>query len=156
MPPIVSRIVEVCVFRMLHGKTEYLLLQRAPKEKIYPGIWQLVSGTIDSGERAIDAAVREFKEETSLKPKRFWVVPHVSTFYDRTNDTVNVCPFFAVEVDPNDVLTLSHEHQRYEWLPFDKALARLVWPGQRTGLGIVENYIVGGGQASELTLVNLP
>jgi len=156
MTRIACTIVEVCAFRRLNGRAEFLLLQRAPEEKIYPGIWQMVSGSIQDGERAVDAAIREFREETALHPLRLWVVPHVSTFYDPDYDATNLSPLFAAEVASTDVLVLSEEHQRHEWLSYEQARTRLVWPGQRQGLDIVNSYIVGGEEAERLTRVPLP
>jgi dATP pyrophosphohydrolase len=150
MPIITCKIVEICVFRFVKDCPEYLLLKRSPDESIYPNVWQMVSGTMREGERVVEAALREFKEETSLAHMHFWVVPHVSTFYDAEYDAVNLSPFFAAQVSPGAAPTLSLEHSTYEWLPYEQAWARLVWPGQRAGLEIVHKYIVGGERAGML------
>jgi len=153
MPVIGCRIVEVCCFRFAKDRPEYLLLRRSPGEKIYPNLWQFVSGAINDGERAIDAGIREFSEETGLTPTGFWVVPFVNTFYDHDYDVVNLSPFFAAQVKPEDEPELSDEHHRYEWLPYEQARKRLVWPGQRQGLDIVHTFVVGGEQAGIVTKV---
>ena len=155
MAIIVCRIVEVCVFRFLNDHPEYLMLKRSPDEKIYPDLWQFVSGSLDDGEKAFDAALRELKEETKLTPKRFWVVPHANMFYDPAYDAVNVSPLFAAQVDMGKAPTLSSEHCAYEWLPFADAWRRLVWPGQRAGLEVIDKYILGGEEAGVLTLIPL-
>ncbi|MBM2841112.1 MAG: dATP pyrophosphohydrolase [Bacteroidetes bacterium] len=155
MAIIVCRIIEVCVFRFVNNRSEYLMLRRSPGEKIYPNLWQFVSGSLHDGEKATDAALRELKEETGLTPKRFWVVPHANTFYDHSYDAVNVSPLFAAQVDPDDEPRLSAEHSAFEWLRLDDARRRLVWPGQRAGLEIVEKYIVGGEEAGKLTEIPL-
>lgn len=153
MPVIASRIVEVCVFRFRNTKPEYLLLKRADNETIYPSIWQLISGSIDEGEKAYTAALREMNEETGFKPLRFWVVPFVNAFYDPGYDAVNLSPFFAAQVPTDAEPTLSVEHQRHLWLPYDQARKKLVWPGQRQGLSVVHEYIISGEQAAGLTLI---
>jgi dihydroneopterin triphosphate diphosphatase len=155
MSIIVCRIVEVCVFRSMNDRHEYLMLKRSPDETIYPNLWQFVRGSLDEGEQATTAALRELTEETGLAPKRFWIVPHVNTFYDPTYDAVNMSPLFAVEVDAADEPALSSEHCSYEWLPFAEARIRLVWPGQRQGLEVVEKYILGGEEAGILTQIPL-
>ena len=155
MPIIACRTVEVCVFRFVKNRPEYLLLRRSPDEKIYPNLWQLVSGGINDGETAHAAALRELDEETRLTPRTFWVVPHVSTFYDAEYDAVNLSPLFAAQVDDDQAPKLSAEHSQHEWLPFSEAYRRLVWPGQRLGLAVVEEYLLGGEEAGRRTVLPL-
>lgn len=155
MSIIVCRFVEVCVFRFVNDRHEYLMLKRSPDEKIYPNIWQFVTGSLHEEEQATKAALRELTEETGLSPKRLWVVPHVNTFYDPAYDAVNMNPLFAVEVSAADEPALSSEHCAYEWLPFAEARLRLVWPGQRQGLEVIEEYVLGGEEAGVLTQVPL-
>lgn len=153
MPVIASTIVEVCVFRFVKNKPEYLILKRSAHEKIYPNLWQIVSGNIDDGEKAFEAALRELREETGFVPARFWVVPHVSTFYDPAYDSMNLSAFFAAQVAPDGQPVLSLEHQSCEWLPYETALKRLVWLGQRQGLRTVHEYIIGGEEAGRVTII---
>lgn len=147
---IVSRIVEVCVLKTEGGEARYLLLRRSSDDKIYPGIWQFVTGSVKDGERAVDAALREFHEETGMDVGRFWVVPFVNSFYVPVNDTVHVSPVFAVEVNPGGKVRLSSEHQAYQWCTYEEANEKLVWPGQRYALKLVRDYFVGGQEASRL------
>jgi dihydroneopterin triphosphate diphosphatase len=155
MATVVCRIVEVCIFRFMNDRPEYLMLRRSPEEKIYPALWQFVSGAIDAGERAIDAALRELKEETGFVPTRFWVVPHANAFYDPSYDSVQVSPLFAAQVSHGDEPRLSKEHTEFEWLSYVSASERLVWPGQRLGLDVVNQYILGGEKAGILTEIPL-
>lgn len=155
MAIIVCRIIEVCVFRFINDRPEYLMLKRSPNEKVYPNLWQFVSGSLEEGEKAVDAALRELKEETGLTPERFWVVPHANTFYDPSYDAVNVSPLFGAQVEIGDEPRLSSEHCAYEWLEHGDAWRRLVWPGQRLGLEIVDRYILGGEEAGLLTEISL-
>lgn len=150
MANVVSRTIEVCVFRKEKGEVRYLLLKRADDEPLYPGMWQLVTGSVKEGEHAVRAAVREFQEETGLEVLRFWVVPYVNSFYVAENDTVHASPLFAVEIEEGREPRLSHEHQSFKWCSYEEATVALVWPGQRFGLQIVHEYIVGGQEASRL------
>lgn len=155
MSAIVCQIIEVCVFKREEGVPRYLLLKRSNNDRIYPGIWQLVTGTMKQGERAADAAVRELAEESGLRPGRLWVAPHVTAFYVAADDTVQMSPLFAAEVSNSDHLRLSVEHQAFGWYPYEEARAMLVWPGQRRGLEIVQQYILGEEKAAELTQLSL-
>lgn len=147
MPEVRSRFVEVCVFRFRSDAPEFLLLRRSRDEKVYPGLWQFVTGKVRPGEHAVDAARREMEEETGLVPIRFWTVPHCSTFYDPGADAVEVVPFFAAQVDEGSAPRLSREHEECLWLPPPAARDRLVWPGQRGGLEAILGSIAGGGEA---------
>ncbi len=150
MASIACKIVEVCIFKFQNDRPMYLLLHRRETERIYPNIWQFVSGSIEEGEKAVDAARRELAEETSLAPKAFWIVPYVNSFFDPAWDAVNLSPLFAAQTEEGDEPRLSEEHDRYCWLDFERALRMLVWPGQRAGLRIVNDYILGGEEAESL------
>ena len=149
MIPIVSRIVEVCVFRFRSDRIQYLLLQRAHVEPLHPGMWQIITGMVEEGERAVDAAMRELREETGLAPLHSWSLPLVTTFFDVNKNTVHVCPVFAVQVACEPAPKLSAEHAAFDWLELDAARTRLVWPSHRQALDLVDRYIVRGEEAAE-------
>jgi dihydroneopterin triphosphate diphosphatase len=156
MTPMVCRIVELCVFRFAGSDPEYLMLRRAATERLHPGLWQFVTGGIEDGEKAWQASLRELREETGLRPVRFWVVPHVGRFYDPEEDVVHIMPFFAAQVAPGSQPVLSEEHREFAWLPLREATRRLVWPGQREGLGIVHREVVAGTEAGRRTQIPVP
>lgn len=126
------------------GKTvsEFLVLHRADNDKIYPGLWQIVSGGIELGEKAYEAALREVQEEIGVKPKHFYNTPLTNTFYFYTNDSVNVSPVFAAEVDDGTAIKLSAEHREFRWLKKEDAISLLVWPGQKEAIRIVNDFIL--------------
>ena len=150
MAQVLSEIVEVCVFRRAKRKTEYLLLRRTASDNLYGGIWQIVTGTLNPNESSLDAARRELSEETGVQPKRFWKVPFVDAFLDPKKDAIQLAPVFAAEVPASASVKLSDEHQDLQWLTYAAAKHRLVWPGQREALAIVQKYIVGVESAGEL------
>jgi dATP pyrophosphohydrolase len=147
---ILSQIVEVCIFRWIAGEPQYLLLQRADDEELYPGIWQIVTGSMKKNESADKAALRELEEETGLRLKRFWTVPIMDSYFDIRNDTIQMVPVFAAEVDAALNVRLSDEHRRFEWLAYAAARDRVVWPGQRQAIEIVHEFIAGGKEAARL------
>lgn len=150
MASVVSRIVEVCIFRFTGSSVEYLLLRRATEDHLYPGIWQWVTGALLDGEKTLDGALREVREETALDAIRLWIVPHVTMFYESVHDNVHLSPLFAIQVENGVDPVLSPEHQEYRWLPYAEARRRLVWPGQREGLEMVERFIVTGEEGAGL------
>jgi dATP pyrophosphohydrolase len=126
------------------------MLQRADNEELYPGIWQIVTGSIRKNESTDKAAVRELEEETGLRLKRFWTVPIMDSYFDIRNDAIQMVPVFAAEVDAVLNVHLSYEHRRFEWLAYAAARERAVWPGQRQAIEIVHEFIVGGKEAARL------
>lgn len=149
-PEIRSSYVEVCVFRRTAAGPQFLILRRSEEERIYPGLWQNVTGSIEDGETALGAAQREVREETGHDPVRLWVIPFVNSFYVPRKDMIMLTPFFAAEVHPEAETVLSGEHSEYAWLGYDEALLRLVWPGQKRGIQLVLSEIISGNQSGML------
>jgi dATP pyrophosphohydrolase len=145
--------VEIVVFRFVRDRPEYLLLRRAREERVYPGMWQIITGRIREGETAVRAARREVLEETRISPLRFWVLPHTGTFYDPGNDAMQISPFFVAQVPEQEEPVLSTEHDAYRWLSAGEATRLLVWPGQRDGLRLAHEYMAGGEEASQFSLL---
>ncbi len=154
MPKINFNIVEVVVFRQ---KTvpEFLVLRRADDETIYPGLWQIVSGGIEHGEKAFEAALREVKEETGMEPKVLYNTPLTNTFYFYTTDSVNLSPVFAAEVDNGTLVKLSNEHQEFRWLKTEDAISLLVWPGQKEAIRIVTDFILIDNPSREFMKIHM-
>jgi len=149
LPPIICRTIEIAIFKFVDDEPKYLLLHRSQDEKVYPGIWQLLTGTVEKDEGGVEAALREFKEETGLKMLHFWVVPYVNSFYDPDRDAVNLSPLFAAQVEDGIEPRLSAEHSEHRWFSYGEALKKLVWPGQRAGLKVAHDYIVSGEEAAK-------
>lgn len=128
--------------RTVCGEYEYLLLQRARHEELYPLLWQMVTGRIEAGETAIDAAKREIEEETGIRNAEVAVVPYVASFYFPPDDSIHHVPVFAVEVPEDTDILLSSEHTALEWLSYSPAWERLTFPGHREGLRILREYVL--------------
>ncbi|MBP1691279.1 MAG: dATP pyrophosphohydrolase [Bacteroidetes bacterium] len=148
MIPIVGKIIEVCVFRFNSDLIEYLVLRRAPDERLHPGMWQIITGMVEEGEQAVETALRELKEETGFAPEHFWSLPQLTTFFDVRNNAINLCPVFAAQVKNNANPVLSGEHTSFAWLPPQSAQSRLVWPSHRAAIDLVDQYIVRGEEAA--------
>src|SRR3954467_3400643 len=107
-------LVECWVFRVVEpGATlEILLIRRGP-DRIFPGLWQCVTGGVEPGERIPAAAMREVLEETGLGPaeiETFYDLDQVAPFYDEGADAVVVSAIFAARVRPDAEARESWEH----------------------------------------------
>ena len=129
---ITVRVVDAYVFRKVENKIWFLLLKRANK-KIYEHLWKGVAGKIETGETAWQAALRELDEETGLKPIRMFIADHISKFYEKIEDRINLVPVFGIEVESEEV-RLSNEHTEFRWMGVDEAEESLVWNGQKEGV----------------------
>jgi len=137
---VTSTLIEAHVIRKKNDAIEFLLLKRAPGEK-YPGLWQMVTGSIDKGEKAFQTASREIKEETGLTPKKFWVVPHINSFYSPEQDFICMVPVFVALVG-NEKVIISDEHSEFKWAGKEAVKKLLAWPGQKKSVDIICDYFI--------------
>ena len=131
MTDLVVGVVDVFVFR--HGSTgiSVLALRRAAGTRC-TGAWEVVHGRLEPGERPEDAALREVREETGLGVERLYNLT-CQPFYLHRLSTVQVAVVFVAFV-PAGAVQLGPEHDRFEWLSPDEAMARLSWPRSITAL----------------------
>jgi len=144
MPEIIANVIDVYPFRRKHTRVEFLLLKRTDGVRL-GGTWQAVHGRIEPGETAVTAALRELREETGLRPIRFWQLEFVNTFYLLTDDAVLLCPCFAAQIAPDAEVVLCHEHTDYRWEPSERALRSYMWPGQRHAVREIIGEIIAPG-----------
>jgi 8-oxo-dGTP pyrophosphatase MutT (NUDIX family) len=125
-------LIECWVFRVVDpgAGLEILLIRRGP-DRIFPGLWQCVTGGVEAGERVPAAAMREVREETGLGPdeiEAFYDLDQVAPFYDEGADAVVVSAIFAARARPGAEPRVSHEHDGLRWVPAEDAPALAVWP----------------------------
>jgi len=109
------------VFRKEDGKIKYLLLMRNPK------YWDLPKGNIEKGEKEEDAAEREVREETGIKEIKivlgFREKEHY--FYRLKGELVSKDVVFFVAESSTDKVSISKEHEGYDWFTFDEAIKKV-------------------------------
>lgn len=132
--------VHIIIVRQVEDGVRYLLLRRS--EEILQGTWQAVTGMIDPGETATQAALRELHEETGLVPSQFFYADFLETFYIPERNQFFTSPLFVAWVE-NETVTLSpEEHDAYEWVSLEEALKRLIWAKQRDAFLHVQEHFV--------------
>jgi 8-oxo-dGTP pyrophosphatase MutT (NUDIX family) len=126
------------------GRLEVLLIRRAPS-RIFPGLWQCVTGGVEPGERVPAAALREVAEETGLGTadiEAFFDLDQAAPFYDERSDAVVVSAIFAARVRPDAVARMSHEHDGMRWVPAAEAPSLAVWPSYAESVRRVRDLLL--------------
>lgn len=142
MPKIVSNTIQLHIAAKSGNDYKFLVLQRSENVLIYPGLWQVVTGTIEDGETALQTAEREIIEETQLKPSRMYTIPYIASFFDTDKDQIHLSPVFGAVVDISETIILSNEHQEYLWLEYNDCIAKLELPSHKEGTRIFKKYIL--------------
>lgn len=107
---------------------EILLLERSQ----HPGYWQSVTGSLETGESAAAAAVREVAEETGIECAAQdlvdWRMSNRFEIYQQWRHryaegvTHNVERVFSLSLaTPRDIRLAPEEHGKYQWLPWRQA-----------------------------------
>ena len=140
MPEIISNYIELHICHKTANGHEYLLLKRSDKNRIYPGIWQMITGGIEPGEATKEAVLRELQEETGITNAKIFVVPRVNTFYLSAIDKVCLCPVF-IAITENKNIQISDEHSEYKWVSVTDAKELIHWQNQVESLDVIERFM---------------
>jgi 8-oxo-dGTP pyrophosphatase MutT (NUDIX family) len=148
MPLFVSNTIQahIAIYNHFLGDYEFILLKRADNNPVYPGIWQTVTGRIEEGETALEAAIREVFEETGLKFPDGWVIPYVTYYFDVARDEIHASPVFGFLSDKRPLIKFSAEHQRYSITSFTEASDLLALPTHIEGMRIFRDFILNGNK----------
>ena len=136
------------------GEPEILLIRRSP-DRLYPGLWQCVTGKLEPGERIVDGALREVAEETGLTDADLEAVLEtdiVNWFHEATLDALLCEAVFAARVRPSASIRLSHEHDDHRWLAPDAAKALVIWPAYERAIDTVAWFVARPDKAKDFRL----
>ena len=125
------------VYRKRASSIELLLLKRKRSDA-----YDLPKGHIEKGENAVQAAIREIKEETGLDAT-FLPFFQTSTHYIFSRKKTKISKsvkFFISRAQSNKVI-ISDEHKGYAWCDIEKAAALLKYKDLTDILQLVRDYI---------------
>jgi len=128
--------VGAALFRKQGNSKEFLLMH------YIAGHWGLPKGHIEPGETEKQTLAREIKEETSLEKVEILPGFRIPTkyFFRRGKETIfKEVIFYLVEAKSGKVF-LSHEHQGFAWLPFEKAVEKLSFKNTKQVLAEAEKF----------------
>ena len=155
MSPFRPDLVACWMFRDApHGDVEILLLHRAPG-RIFPGIWQPVTGGLEPGERIVDGALRELVEETGIGPggiEALYGLDQVNLFHADHIDMLQAEAVFAADLRPGVEAALSEEHDEQRWVSPAEAAEMVLWPAYRAAIAQIE-WVAGHRDRARLMRV---
>ncbi|MFW9800690.1 MAG: NUDIX pyrophosphatase [Candidatus Thorarchaeota archaeon] len=137
--PVECKGVVCLVIRKSKDTYQTLLLRRKGS---YEGEWCYVSGRIEGGEKAWEAALRETREETGLVPDRLYSADTAEQFYLPKKDDYWIAPVFVAFVGPDQEVQLNFEHSEYIWTSFEDAIPKVPFPPQKIILEYVNKWFV--------------
>ncbi len=155
MPKVKSTRVAVYIYRITGHGPQFLQLRRAVDSGEYAGTWQTVYGGIKSHETAVGAALRELKEETGLKPKSFYQVEYLESFYHAARDRVAILPVFAAQVSPTAKVVVDKEHDAVRWVDMKDVATHFVWRAQREAIAIIKQDILGYSPSRDILTIDV-
>jgi dATP pyrophosphohydrolase len=138
--PIAAPFIVVYLIRHIEGKPRFLIIKR--DREPYRNIWQPITGRIENGEKAWQAALRETREETGLSPDRFYSANFIEKFYDLRNEIIAHCPAFVGFIDKDAEVTLSAEHRESRWVKIDEAIEKVVFTEQKKAIAHIRQYFI--------------
>jgi 8-oxo-dGTP pyrophosphatase MutT (NUDIX family) len=155
--PVRPDLVACWLFRLDEaGRVEILLIRRAPG-RIYPGLWQCVTGRLEPNERVVEGALREVEEETGLTRgdlESVFETDIVNWFHEESVDAIWCEAVFAAEVHAGREIRLSDEHDHRRWLPAAEAREVVIWPAYVRAIDQVEWLVVNPEKAAHYRLLD--
>jgi len=137
--PIRAFFVSLVALRNTGTHHEVLLLKRT---QTLVGEWCQIAGSIEDGETAWQAALRELHEETGLTAQSLYSADICEQFYEAGRDVITMAPVFVAHIDAKAEMVLNHEHSDYCWVSFVEAMERVPFGGQRRVLRWIEEEFV--------------
>ncbi|WCF10664.1 NUDIX domain-containing protein [Paenibacillus thiaminolyticus] len=129
--------IAVVLLKKSNDEFKVLLLKRAaPPLK---DEWCYIGGSIEAGEKAWEAALREIEEETGITKISLYITNKFDQFYSKTGNYIYIAPVFVGYVEGEQDVVLNEEHTAYKWLFFQEA-KEIALPGNDEVLGFIEKH----------------
>lgn len=111
-------IVKVAAHGLIKKDNKFLITKRPQNDDYMPNLWDIPGGTIEFGEKTLDALNREIKEETNLTTntnKIIFCFDHLSSSERHQFTLVYECEYVdgEVKLDPQ-------EHDDFKWVTLEE------------------------------------
>jgi dihydroneopterin triphosphate diphosphatase len=130
--PVQCSKIAVAVLRGEGPDAKALLMRRS--KGILAGVWCQVTGRVEAGETAWEAALREVTEETGIQPSRLYSADFCDFFYDPSTNSVEALPMFLATVPPTAEVSLNAENTESCWVDLEAASEMVPFVGHRLAL----------------------
>ena len=107
------------------------------------GHWDFVKGHVERNESERQTTLRETKEETGITDLHFieGFREPISYFYRRAGKTVKKEVIFYLMETRTKEVHLSREHVGFDWLTYERAMARLTYKNARDTLQKAHQFL---------------
>ncbi|MBZ9536256.1 NUDIX domain-containing protein [Cytobacillus oceanisediminis] len=136
--PIRSTGIAVVLLKKIEGMYKVLLLKRATP--ILKDVWCYIGGSLEQGEQAWQAALREVKEETGITNLLLYSTNTFDQIYSPLENYIYIAPVFVGFIEEDDHVRLNDEHSEYKWLSFKEAIEYVSLPGNDEVLTHIEKH----------------
>ena len=115
--------LEGILFARTGSEIKYLVLHRRPEEGNF---WQPLTGTLESNESIIECLYREIEEELGLSKTDIINLTDEVYRFEWKRDEQTILEFvYGVELNFNQQIILSSEHDEHKWCNFEEAISIL-------------------------------
>lgn len=145
----VERGAGIILFRKTPEGRKYLVLRSSrlesevDKGKSVKEFWDFPKGLLEGGETGIDAARREAQEEAGVK--EYEIIPKFKEtlryFTRRGGKPIPKFVAMFLAEAKTDKVTLSWEHDKYEWLKYNEASERITLKEMKKALAHAEEFL---------------
>jgi 8-oxo-dGTP diphosphatase len=129
----------VAVAYVIEKEGTVLMLRRSPSKDHAPGEWETGSGRVEAGETPEQAVHREVREETGLQVEIMGPVDTFHFYRGASREEVIGITFWCRYAGGE--FAMCEEHDRAEWLGFDKAIALLGDNGAATAVARIRSAV---------------
>jgi len=97
-----------------------LLLKRSQKVSTYRGMWGIVAGYVENGEKPYETAIKEIREEVGIYEDDLELIKQLdpvgfTDFYDGKKFDWKIYPFFFI-IKKKGKINIDWEHLEYCWI----------------------------------------